>query len=66
MWYMPALLLWFYISQFNLPHTRGSSSGGSRLISRYSYPDAVYSKMVTAAYTEWEIIERLSDMELLR
>jgi len=45
--------------QFRLDHDRGSSYGGSRIIRRV-YPDAVYARLMNAAYPLWDQLERES------
>ena len=42
--------------QFNIGHTRGSSHGESRII-RYTYPDRLYTEMMSDAYPLWADLE---------
>src|SRR3954468_22679398 len=52
------------LEQFALDHDRGSSYGGSRIIRRV-YPDALYARLMEAAYPLWEELEAVSGEELL-
>jgi sarcosine oxidase len=49
--------------QFRLDHDRGSSYGASRII-RKVYPDALYARLMEAAYPLWDALERESGEEL--
>jgi monomeric sarcosine oxidase len=45
------------LEQFNIDHDRGSSYGESRII-RKTYPDRLYTQLMTAAYPLWEELEK--------
>jgi hypothetical protein len=45
------------IFQFSLGHGRGSSHGHSR-ITRKTYPQEFYAKMMIEAYAQWEQLEK--------
>jgi monomeric sarcosine oxidase len=49
--------------QFEVGHTRGSSHGESRII-RYTYPDSVYTAMMSDAYPLWHALEEEAQQEL--
>jgi sarcosine oxidase len=49
--------------QFALDHDRGSSYGASRIIRRV-YPDALYARLMDAAYPLWDALERECGEEL--
>jgi sarcosine oxidase len=49
--------------QFEVGHTRGSSHGESRII-RYTYPDALYTRLMRDAYPLWDELEREAEEEL--
>jgi sarcosine oxidase len=49
--------------QFQVGHARGSSHGESRII-RYTYPDALYTRLMADAYALWDELERESEREL--
>lgn len=48
----------------SIDHDRGSSYGSSRIIRRV-YPDALYARLMNAAYPLWEDLARESKQELL-
>ena len=49
--------------QFKVGHTRGSSHGESRII-RYTYPDRLYTEMMSDAYPLWAELEAEAGEEL--
>lgn len=49
--------------QFTLDHDKGSSYGGSR-ITRRTYPDALYTRMMSSAYDLWAELEEEAGEEL--
>src|SRR3954462_14319334 len=53
------------LEQFDIPHTRGSSHGFSRMIriAYYEHPD--YVPLLRRAYERWEELEMLSAQKLL-
>src|SRR5215217_5503396 len=53
------------LEQFDIPHTRGSSHGFSRMIrmAYYDHPD--YVPLLRRAYERWEELEKLSGEKLL-
>ena len=50
--------------QFEVGHARGSSHGESRII-RYTYPDEVYTRMMSEAYPLWRALEEDAGEEIL-
>src|SRR5215217_5595958 len=53
------------LEQFDIPHTRGSSHGASRMIrmAYYEHPD--YVPLLRRAYELWDDLERVSGQKLL-
>lgn len=51
------------LEQFTLDHDLGSSFGESRIIRR-TYPDLLYTQMMTAAYPLWDELEREAGEQL--
>lgn len=49
--------------RFHAGHERGSSHGESRII-RYTYPDSLYTRMMSDAYPLWAQLEEAADEEL--
>ena len=49
--------------RFSLGHDRGSSHGASRII-RYTYPDALYTEWMRAAYPLWNELCTRSGQDL--
>lgn len=49
--------------QFRVGHARGSSHGQSRII-RYTYPDALYTRLMADAYKLWHELEQEAEREL--
>ena len=52
-----------HLLQFALPHTRGSSCGGTR-ITRLAYKAPYYIPMMLEAFRLWEEIEKKSGTKL--
>ena len=48
-----------------MPHTRGSSHGQTRGI-RKAYYEYFYAEMMPDAYEQWQLLEKESNIELLR
>ncbi|XP_063969387.1 peroxisomal sarcosine oxidase-like [Lytechinus pictus] len=53
------------LEQYSLPHTRGSSHGGSR-ITRLAESDERFQKFSSESYALWEELEKETKTELLR
>ena len=53
------------LKQFSLSHTRGSSHGASR-ITRHSYTQNHYTKMMPEAYDRWKKLANNSKTELFK
>src|SRR3954469_1805169 len=53
------------LERFDIPHTRGSSHGFSRMIrmAYYEHPD--YVPLLRRAYERWDELEKLSGQKLL-
>ncbi|CAF0963462.1 unnamed protein product [Adineta steineri] len=49
--------------QFHIGHENGSSHGESRII-RYTYPDLLYTQMMSDSYKLWSELEKEADEEL--
>ena len=49
--------------QFEVGHARGSSHGESRII-RYTYPDALYTRLMRDSYTLWHELEKEAQQQL--
>lgn len=49
--------------RFAVGHARGSSHGESRII-RYTYPDALYTRLMGLAYPLWDALEAAAGEEL--
>jgi monomeric sarcosine oxidase len=52
------------LEQLSVDHDRGSSYGSSRII-RKTYPNALYTQLMTAAYPLWDKLERDAGEPLL-
>lgn len=53
------------LDQFPIPHSRGSSTGHSR-ITRRAYSSEVYAKMMPEAYKLWENLEKESHNKIFK
>jgi glycine/D-amino acid oxidase-like deaminating enzyme len=58
---VPSVLL---VERFQLPHTRGSSHGQSRVI-RHSYAEPFHTALMPTAFAEWRQLELDSNTTLL-
>jgi len=54
--YQTRILMAPYLTQFSVPHTKGSSHGGSRII-RYLHETEHHAKMIEDAYKGWKALE---------
>lgn len=67
---IPNYLIWtkhyfVHLSQFVLPHTRGSSHGQTRII-RKAYEQDFYTHMMEECYELWAQLEREAGVKLYR
>ena len=46
------------LEQFALPHARGSSQGGTRIIREAYFEHPLYVPLVQRAYAAWQALER--------
>jgi sarcosine oxidase len=53
------------LEQFPLPHARGSSQGGTRIIREAYFEHPLYVPMVQRAYEDWQALERRTGRRLL-
>ena len=53
------------LEQFPLPHTRGSSQGGTRIIREAYFEHPLYVPLVQRAYEGWQALERRTGRRLL-
>jgi len=54
-----------FVVQFPLPHTRGSSHGGSRII-RYAHTSPSYIPLVVDSYKQWAELEQATHQQLFK
>jgi sarcosine oxidase len=53
------------LEQFALPHRRGSSQGGTRIIREAYFEHPLYVPLVQRAYADWQALERRTGRRLL-
>ena len=53
------------LEQFPLPHARGSSQGGTRIIREAYFEHPLYVPLVQRAYADWQALERRTGRRLL-
>ena len=53
------------LEQFPLPHARGSSQGGTRIIREAYFEHPLYVPLVQRAYEQWQALERRTGRRLL-
>ena len=53
------------LEQFPLPHARGSSQGGTRIIREAYFEHPLYVPLVQRAYEDWQALERRTGRRLL-
>jgi sarcosine oxidase len=53
------------IEQFHLPHARGSSQGGTRIIREAYFEHPLYVPLVRRGYDAWQALERRTSRRLL-
>ena len=53
------------LEQFALPHARGSSQGGTRIIREAYFEHPLYVPLVQRAYERWQALERRSGVRLI-
>lgn len=54
------------LERYDIPHSRGSSHGITRIIRKPQYEDPAYVPLVRRAYELWDALEERSDRELLK
>ena len=58
-------LKYYFLYQFPLPHSRGSSHGQSRIV-RYGYSQAFHTALMPEAFQMWDEIEKKAGKVLIR
>jgi sarcosine oxidase len=53
------------LERFALPHARGSSQGGTRIIREAYFEHPLYVPLVQRAYERWRVLERRSGVRLI-